>query len=278
MKEKLSSTMLNIDNVNIYCEYICNGKPPLVLIHGFVSSTYTFNRIIPLLEKDFSVVAIDLPGFGRSEKSTSFFYSYENYARLVTKCMDYFGMDDVSIVGHSMGGQIALNTAKLMPDKVKKLFLLASSGYLKSSNRLLVYSSYLPFFSLYVKRAVNNRSVIDSLRNVFYNHSYITSDHIREFERPIKEKNFPKSLIRLLRHREGDLSPRELGKINTSTLLIWGEDDQVVPLHVGKRLVQDLPNAELITFKETGHLVTEERPNEISNLISSYYFKGQTAQ
>ncbi|WP_145523821.1 alpha/beta fold hydrolase [Virgibacillus sp. SK37] len=270
MKDKLSSTMLNIDNVKVYCEYVCNEKPPVILIHGFVSSTYTFNKIIPLLEKDFSIVAIDLPGFGRSEKSTSFFYSYENYARLVIKIIDYFGMDGVCIVGHSMGGQIALNIAKLIPDKVKKLFLIASSGYLKSSNRLLVYSSYLPFFSLYVKRAINSRSVMDSLRNVFYNQSYITADHIREFERPIKEKNFPKSLIRLLRHREGDLSSYELGKINTPTLLIWGEDDRVVPLRIGKRLVQDLPNAEIITFKETGHLVSEERPNEVSTLISSY--------
>jgi pimeloyl-ACP methyl ester carboxylesterase len=278
MKENRSSTMLNIDNVNVYCEFVCNGKPPVVLIHGFVSSTYTFNKIIPLLERDFSVVAIDLPGFGRSEKSTSFFYSYENYAKLIIKCMEHFGMDEVSIVGHSMGGQIALNIAKLIPNKVKKLVLLASSGYLKSSNKLLVYSSYLPFFSLYVKRTVNSRSVIDSLRNVFYNHSHITADHIREFERPIKEKNFPKSLIRLLRHREGDLTSHELNKINTPTLLVWGEDDRVVPLRVGKRLVQDLPNAELITFKETGHLVTEERPNEISNLIFSACLRGLTVQ
>lgn len=270
MKGKLSRTTINIDNVNVYCEYIFNDKPPVLLIHGFVSSTYTFNRLVPLLAENFSVIAIDLPGFGRSEKSKTFVYSYKNYARLVIRCLEYFGVDDVKIVGHSMGGQIALNVAKLIPEKVKNLFLLGCSGYLKSANRFLVYSSYLPLFRLYVRRTINNQRVIDNLRNVFHNHTYITEEHVREFERPLKDKNFPICLIRLLRHREGDLSSIELKKINTPTLLIWGEDDKVVPLHVGKQLARDLPNAELVTFKETGHLISEERPHEIASLIHSF--------
>ncbi|RKQ31348.1 alpha/beta fold hydrolase [Oceanobacillus halophilus] len=278
MERRVSTCTLNIDDVKVYCEYILNGKPPIVLIHGFVSSTYTFNRIIPLLENHFSIIALDLPGFGRSEKSTKFVYSYENYAKLVAKCMNYFQLDDASIIGHSMGGQIALYTARLVPDKIKKLVLLGCSGYLKSANRLLIYTSYLPLFNTFVKRSVNNKSVKDSLRNVFYNHSYITDDHVKEFERPLKDKNFPKSLIRLLRHREGDLPTEELRKIHTPTLLIWGEDDTVVPLEVGQRLSEDLPNAELITYKETGHLVSEERPNEISNHILNYHFSGITAE
>ncbi|WP_156291981.1 alpha/beta fold hydrolase [Oceanobacillus salinisoli] len=278
MEGKVSASILRIEGVNIYCEYILNGKPPIILIHGFVSSTYTFNRIIPLLKEHFSILALDLPGFGRSEKSTSFVYSYHNYAKLVVKCMEFFGLTNVTIVGHSMGGQIALYTAKLIPEKVKKLILLGSSGYLKSANKLLVYSSYLPLFNLFVKRTVNNRSVKESLRNVFYNASKITEDHIREFERPLKDKNFCKSLIRLLRHREGDLTSEELKEIQTPTLLIWGEDDAVVPLSVGKRLARDLPNAELITYKETGHLITDERPHEITNHIFSHHYSGIAAQ
>ncbi|WP_245831847.1 alpha/beta fold hydrolase [Oceanobacillus senegalensis] len=249
-----------------------------MLIHGFVSSTYTFNQLIPLLQKHFSVVAMDLPGFGRSEKSTSFVYSYQNYAMVVKKCLDYFELENVCIAGHSMGGQIALYTARLIPKRIRQLFLLCSSGYLKSANRLLVYSSYFPLFNLVVKRSVRNSSVQDRLRNVFYDHSYITEEHIKEFERPLKDKNFCKSLIRLLRHREGDLTSEELKKIKTPTLLIWGEDDMVVPLQVGKRLVNDLPNAELITYKKTGHLLTEERPMEITENILSYHLSEITAQ
>ncbi|WP_249872624.1 alpha/beta fold hydrolase [Oceanobacillus saliphilus] len=262
-----SRTMLLLGNVKIYCEYILNGKPPLVLVHGFVSSTYTFNRLIPLLAKHFSIIALDLPGFGRSEKSMSFVYSYENYAKIVAECIDYFRLKNVCIIGHSMGGQIALYTARLIPEQINRLILLSSSGYLKSANRLMILCSYLPLFNIAVKRRVTRRDVRESLQNVFYNQALITDDHIREFEGPLKEENFYKSLVRLLRHREGDLNANQLKEVKTPALLIWGEEDKVVPVGVGKRLEADLPNAKLITFEKTGHLVTEERTKEIYEQI-----------
>ncbi|WP_067725286.1 alpha/beta fold hydrolase [Oceanobacillus damuensis] len=262
-----AKTNIYLGNVKVYCEVILNGKPPLVLIHGFVSSTYTFNQLIPMLEKHFSIIALDLPGFGKSEKSTSFVYTYENYAKLVAECIDYFNLEDVCIIGHSMGGQIALYTARIIPEKVKRLVLLNSSGYLKSANRLMIYCTYLPLFNLAIKRRVRNKTVRESLQNVFFNHTLITDDHIREYESPLKEENFYKSLVRLLRHREGDLSTDQLREIKTPALLIWGEEDRVVPIGIGKRLAADLPNAQLITYEKTGHLVTEERTEDVYEQI-----------
>ncbi|MBU9713759.1 alpha/beta fold hydrolase [Evansella tamaricis] len=267
---KLYKEMITLSDVSIYCEYLFNGKPPILLIHGFVSSTYTFNRLVPLLEKHFSIIAIDLPGFGRSEKSTSFVYSFENYAKVVAECIDYFGLTDVYVVGHSMGGQIALYTAKYIPDKISKLVLLCSSGYLKKAKKLLVYSTYLPFFHLFVQQYIQRKDVEEYLKNVFYNPSYITEDHKKHFGKPLLEKNFYKSLGRLLRYREGDLSSDELKRIETPTLLLWGKEDRVVPMDVGEKLVKDLPNAKLKSFDYAGHLVTEERPLDVYKEIISY--------
>ncbi|WP_332698080.1 alpha/beta fold hydrolase [Halalkalibacter lacteus] len=261
---------ISIGDVTIYCEYVLNGKPPILLIHGFVSSTYTFNRLMPLLTREFSVIAVDLPGFGRSEKSKTFIYSFTNYAKLIAECIQYFKLENVTIVGHSMGGQIALYTAKLAPSKVEKMILLCSSGYLKSAKKPLIYCSYLPFFRFLVEQYIRKKDVKKSLENVFYNKTYITEELMREFSRPLTEKDFYTSLLRLLRYREGDLTSEQLSKIQVPTLLIWGEEDKVVPLEIGKRLVQDLPNAELIMYEKTGHLVTEERPNELYHHILSY--------
>ncbi|RDW17248.1 alpha/beta fold hydrolase [Oceanobacillus chungangensis] len=267
---KLSKEMITIGDVRIYCEYILNGKPPIVLIHGFVSSTYTFYRLIPLLEKHYSIIAIDLPGFGRSEKSTAFIYSYSNYAAIVAECIQYFKLREVCIIGHSMGGQIALNTAIMIPNKIRKLVLLCSSGYLKSANKLLIYSSYLPLFNRLVELHVKRKNVKENLQNVFYNHALITDDHIREFSRPLKEKDFYKSMVRLLRYREGDLTTGQLQAIQTPTLLIWGEEDRVVPVNIGKRLVKDLPNADLVIYKETGHFVSEERTTKVYHQVLNF--------
>ncbi|PGV52198.1 alpha/beta fold hydrolase [Bacillus sp. AFS037270] len=256
----LNQTYIKIDNINLYCEYLLEDKPPILLIHGFASSTYTFRRIIPLLQKKFSIIAVDLPGFGKSEKSTSFVYSFENYAKLMIECIHKFGFANTHIVAHSMGGQIALNIARIAPEKINKLILLSSSGYLKRSKKLLIISSYLPFFEKVIHYYIGRKDVKYHLGNVFFNQSLINDELVREFGRPLAEKGFYKALIRLIRHREGDLLPKQLQDIQVPTLLIWGEEDRVVPVEVGKQLVQDLPDAKLITYEKTGHLITEERP------------------
>ena len=259
----LNHTYMKVNNINLYCEYLLNDKPPILLIHGLASSTYTFRRIIPLLEKQFSIIAIDLPGFGKSEKSTSFVYSFQNYAKLMIECIHQFGISNTDIVAHSMGGQIALNMALLAPEKLNKLILLCSSGYLKRAKKLIICSSYLPFFEKFIHYYVGRKDVRDYLKNVFYNQTLINDELINEFARPLAEKEFYKALVRLLRHREGDLIPQQLKKIHIPTLLIWGEEDRVVPIEIGHRLVKDLPYAQLITYKNTGHLITEEKPEHV---------------
>ncbi|MER2057393.1 MAG: alpha/beta hydrolase [Niallia sp.] len=259
----LNQTYLKVAGINLYCEYRLNDKPPILLIHGFASSTYTFRRIIPFLEKQYSVIAVDLPGFGKSEKSTSFIYSFENYAKLMIECIHHFGYSNTHIVAHSMGGQIALHMALMAPEKVNKLVLLGSSGYLKRSKKLLILTSYLPYFDKLVHYYIRRKDVKHHLRNVFFDHTLIHDELIQEFGKPLSEKGFYKALIRLLRHREGDLLPQQLQDIHVPTLLIWGEEDRVVPVEVGKRLVSDLPDAQLITYENTGHLITEERPEYV---------------
>ncbi|ARK31797.1 alpha/beta fold hydrolase [Halalkalibacter krulwichiae] len=267
---QINKKKLKLCDVDVYCEYVLNNKPPIILIHGFVSSIYTFNRLIPLLANHFSVIALDLPGFGKSEKSKSFIYSFRNYANVITACIEHFQLKNVIICGHSMGGQVALYTAQLIPKKVSKLILLCSSGYLKRAKKTLIYCSYLPFFKYYVKRYIDSKDVKKSLENVFYNRDLITDELMQEYVTPLREKNFPISLLRLLRYREGDLTTDQLKQIQIPTLLIWGEEDRVVPVTIGKRLVEDLPQARLITYHETGHLVTEERPEDVYNEILTY--------
>lgn len=272
---ELKLMKIRIDDVDIHCEAALNEKPALVLVHGFMSSTFTFRKVLPLLTEHFSVIAIDLPGFGQSEKSVSFIYSYENYAKLVLKCMDYFQLEQVSIAGHSMGGQIALNTARLAPERISKLVLLGSSGYLNKAKKYMVFSTYLPFFDKFVYYYIKKRGVKQALENVLFDSSNVTKDLIHEFGKPLKDKKMYKSLARLLRYREGDLSSDQLQLIETPSLLMWGEEDRVVRLHVGKKLLRDLPNAELITLQQAGHLITEERPQEVFERMFAFLMQGK---
>ncbi|GIN62024.1 putative hydrolase YugF [Robertmurraya siralis] len=268
-----------INGNDLYYEYYKNEASTitLVLIHGFLSSSFSFRRLIPLLKEEYNVVSVDLPPFGNSGKSTQFIYSYENMAKSIIELTQKLGVKEFVVIGHSMGGQISLNIAYLQPDLVKRAVLLCSSGYLERSKQSLILASYLPFFHLIVKRHLARSGVLKNLQNVVYNQSLIDEEMFHGYMRPFLEDDIFKGLTRLIRHREGDLPKEKLHQINTPCLLIWGEQDKVVPLQIGKRLHHDLKHSNLIVFEETGHLVPEERPEEVFLHIRNFIVNDEDA-
>ncbi|MFV8829336.1 alpha/beta fold hydrolase [Alkalihalobacterium sp. APHAB7] len=271
---------LLVDNVRVHYEYYYQeqkvGKPVIVLIHGFVSSTYSFRHLIPYLAKHYSVLAIDLPGFGKSEKSNSFFYSFHNYAHLILSLMTILKIEEVIATGHSMGGQVALYMAKIKPERVKKVVLLSSSGYLKRAKRQYRYASYIPFAPRLVKSFFIKRDYKDALSYVVYNKETVSQQDVSEYTKAFKDERFYHSLMRVLRHREGDLTAEQLKRIHQPVLLLWGKHDPVIPLYIGKRLQMDLPNANIVIFEETGHLVPEERPKEVAEQMVKFIDKDES--
>ncbi|EIJ80713.1 alpha/beta hydrolase fold protein [Bacillus methanolicus PB1] len=264
----------NINGIDVYYEYYLNeqSNETIVLLHGFLSSTFSFRRLIPLLNEDFNVISIDLPPFGKSGKSYNFIYSYENIARTVISLLESLDIRKISVTGHSMGGQISLKIASLRPDLVKKAVLLCSSAYLKRSKLPLILSSYIPYFHLYVKMWLIKSGVRNNLQNVVYDHSLIDEEMMYGYMKPFLEEDIFKAIARMIRDREGDLHSNALKQIETPCLLIWGEHDKVVPLSVGKRLTNELNNSKLIILKNTGHLLPEERPDEVYRHIKEFIY------
>ncbi|HEX7063489.1 MAG TPA: alpha/beta hydrolase [Bacillales bacterium] len=267
-------TLMTIDNVEIHYEaYPCESHvsaEKLVLIHGYLSSTFSFRQLIPLLTQTYSVTALDLPGFGKSENPKAFTYSIGNYGKLILSFMEKMQIDKAVLVGHSMGGQVALQAAKQAPGRVNGLILLASSGYLKPFNRWLVSASYLPFFTWIVRREFEKRSAEEVLREVVYDSSAIDTAMIEGYVQPMGAEGFYRSLLGLLRKHGGDLTTEELKTIHTPALLLWGREDRIVPLNIGERLVLDLPAASLNVYEHTGHLLPEEKPQEIFRDIQAF--------
>lgn len=269
-----SSDRITLRGSEVYFErYPCCTSSPeytFILIHGFLANTFCFRKLIPSLQMHYDVYALDLIGFGKSEKTCDFEYSYRNYGALLVEFITRLGLKDVVLLGHSMGGQIALQVAKQSPQLISKLVLVSSSGYLHKASRLAVAASYLPFTRIGVKWWIGRHKVKDVLKTTFYDDSLITDDMIRAYSDPILEKGFCDTLIGLLRHREGDMTLEDLGKIKHPCLLIWGEEDQIVPLRKGVRLRQDLPNSTLVSFGEAGHQVIEEKPLDVFQAIQTW--------
>ncbi|WP_210365740.1 alpha/beta hydrolase [Bacillus sp. REN3] len=266
-----------INGIDLYYEHYIHPSSArtVVLLHGFLSSTFSFRHLIPLLKEDYNVISVDLPPFGKSGKLPSFTYSYRNLAATVVELMTSLGIPRFDVVGHSMGGQIALNILLHHPRNAGNGILLCSSGYLKKAKLPLILSSYIPYFHIYVKFHLAKSGVKQNLQNVVYDHSKINDEMLLGYLSPFLEDGIFKALTMMIRHREGDLSAEELHRIMAPCLLIWGEHDKVVPLSVGKKLKKDLENSELVILKETGHLVPEEKPEDVHRLIKRFIGSGE---
>ncbi|WP_147535327.1 alpha/beta fold hydrolase [Bacillus marasmi] len=264
-----------VNGINVYYEFhqSASAQKTMVLIHGFLSSSFSFRRLTPFLNQDYNVLLVDFPPFGKSGKTKKFIYTYENIASTFINLLNILKLDQVILVGHSMGGQISLHMAYQRPDFIESLVLLGSSSYLKPAHRAIRYSSYLPFFPIIVKRWLAKSGLLNNLQNVVYNQNMINEEMMNGYMEPFLNEDIFRGLTKLVRDREEELSSEILAKITTDSLLIWGEHDRVVPVSVGRRLHQDLTNSELIVLAETGHLVPEEKPDLVYNHIKDFLNK-----
>ncbi|MBW8351671.1 alpha/beta hydrolase [Bacillus sp. IITD106] len=270
MEQTRSSMVVN--GIDIYYEEYKQpcAKDTILFIHGFLSSTFSFRRLIPLLKNDFNIISVDFPPFGKSGKSTKFHYTYANIASTILTLIERLGYKNIIAAGHSMGGQIVLNMILLRPEQIKKAILICCSGYVPRAKTHLKFLTYVPFIGLFVKSYLKKSGVKGNLQIVVYDQSIIDEEMIKGYEEPFHHNEIFRALAKMLRHREGDLAPEALQTIQTPCLLIWGEYDKVVPLNIGYRLAQDLPNSKLVILNDAGHLLPEEKPKKVYEEIKHF--------
>ncbi|KAB7706947.1 alpha/beta fold hydrolase [Bacillus aerolatus] len=242
----------------------------IVLLHGFLSSSFSFRKLVPLLTEQFSVLAVDWPPFGASEKPKRYVYSYENISKTIAHLINQLTSGPITLAGHSMGGQLVLHLLKYHPGIADKAVLLCASGYIPKAKKHLIAASYMPFVDLLVKRWLEKSGVEGNLKNVVFDQSLIDKEMVNGYSLPFEKRDIFLGLARFLRHREGDLTSEEIHQLKTPCLLIWGEHDRIVPLSTGKQLAADLPNSCLEVIKKAGHLLPEEKPEETAALIKAF--------
>lgn len=237
-------------------------KTPILLVHGFSSNVHTWEFFLKDLEKDYPVIAMDLPGFGFSSKPETT-YSRERYVQIIEDIINYYRFDRVILIGNSMGGEISLRFSLIFPDKVEYLVLIDSAGLMEFQD--------LPWF-LEVARNVavetfsflftNRISINYMLKSAFYNPDLVDDKKKNLYYYPLKTKggiNAHKSLLRS-KYKKIDIS--ELQKLPVSTLILWGEHDQWIPIKYAYIFKAHIPNSTLVIIPECGHVPQEEKPEE----------------
>lgn len=252
---------------------------PLVLIHGLGNEADTWRHVIPRLASRFRVIALDLPGFGRSDKPRRA-YTVQFFGEVLLQLLDALGIARAGLVGHSLGAIIAHSVALQQPGRVGRL-VLVSGGLFAPSQKLDVamlillmpgvgewlyrrfqkdadaaYRSLEPYYAhldglpeserAFLYRRVNERVRDEDQRRAFFS-------------------AFRRLALWLPRQQSG-LRER-LAHLAVPTLVVWGEADRVNPVANGRALAEAHPSARLVVVPGAGHNVQEEQPEAVAAAI-----------
>lgn len=280
IKYPFDTKFIKVKNYDI--AYIDEGDSENVLlfIHGLGSYLKAWDRNIPELKNHFRCIALDLPGYGKSSKHI---HSGEVnfYVEVLKEFINKLNLKCVSLVGHSMGGQIALAYVLRNPKQVVKLILAAPAGFetfnqdeielikkiispeilSKTSNNQIRLNYQFNFFKMPVEaeEMIADRIAIKTDED-FYNHCTIVSN----------------SLFGLLNAPVFD----QLKEINTPTLIFFGKDDLLIPnksIHqtttevIASRGASQIKNSKVILLDECGHFLQYEKPDEFNARLISFF-------
>lgn len=270
------SRFIEIDGLRIhYQEFGEQTAPTLVLIHGYSSSTATFHSVAPLLaENGFRVLVVDLVGFGFSDKPFSFDYTIDSQARVILRLMNVLSIGRATLVGSSYGGAVALSVALDNAERIDKLILIGAVSNNEIRNSAIVKLSTLPVLGEVVTPLLaNSRTYVKTRLHNSYNaasHHLIDDAKINSVMLPLKSRQSHKALLVSLKNWNAARIERNLNRIKTPTLLVWGENDKIIPLRNGKLLRKHLPNAKLIVYKDCGHVPHEEYTTDFVQLAVDF--------
>jgi abhydrolase domain-containing protein 6 len=258
----------NVNGVEVYYrESGSRANPTLFFVHGFLGSSYDWIEMIRHYDDSYHVVAIDLPGFGASEKSTQYNYARENQANTVIELIKYLDLKDVTLVGHSMGGMISLMSAYKESELIKQLILIGSAG-LETGNP----PGSLPLFVYdYV---VNNYYIQRALFNTAYSPSEVEAGLVTD--QMFKEMYYYTSKIpaevfaKFSADADGNYLADKFERIMQPTFLLWGSDDGFVSVENGYIMDQRLPNSTLAVIDKAGHLPFDTVLIEVIALIDQF--------
>lgn len=233
-----------VNGVNIHYRIAGNG-PPILLLHDFLSSSLEFDRITTELSTTYKVVAMDLPGFGLSDKRTDINYSRASMSEIAFQLMTNLGFTKFSVMGHSMGGEVALNMALNHNASIDKLILIDSTGY-ELNNQVTLP----PIIAKEI--SINYLTQLLFYSSSFYNKGNINFDN---FEiNYYLNKNMPSATFKKLMNDDNKNTIKDMIKsIKTPTLIIWGMNDKINPATTSYKFNADLENSKLILLSNTGH-------------------------
>jgi pimeloyl-ACP methyl ester carboxylesterase len=260
--------------------YVTAGEgPPLVLVHGITSSAETWKDVVPLLAEHYTVIAPDLMGHGRSAKPRGD-YSLGAYASGVRDLIVALGHDRATIAGHSLGGGVAMQFAYQFPERIERL-VLVSSGGLGRQVHLALRSAALPGAELVlpILGAAQLHRLGGAIGQLAGAVGLRSGPDLREIAAGLASFGDWEARRAFVHTVRGIIEPGGQ-RVNASdrlylaadvpTMLVWGENDPIIPVRHGRRAHDLIPGSRLEVFPEAGHFPHGTDPYRFARVLREF--------
>jgi len=264
----LDERWLNLKGLKI--RYLESGKGAnnhVIFIHGLGSAADRWMKIPERLSSNFHSMAIDLPGFGESDKPANLDYTVDQFRELIVSFLKetFSPNDKTTVVGHSLGGYIASEIAIQNHDLVKQLVLVDSSGMLNQPT---------PILNEYLKAAMDpsEENVKKVFEKMVADPSRVPSQLVKGFIRRINLPNAKNAFrLTLANSANTQIGLKRLAQISgIPTLVLWGSHDMVIPLEHSKIFTDNIDDSRLEIIDDAGHAPFAEKPDQVSEILKNF--------
>ena len=240
-----------------------HAGPPLVLLHGFAQSSWAWRFVLPELCQQFDAIAVCLPGLGWSDKPPHAAYRHALQVERIVELLDRLEVPRAHLGGNSMGGAIAMQLAATHPQRVNRLVLVGPAAHGMFPAALLAetqHEAMAPLWSL----PGFDRLLRLGLTHGAYKHLTVDDHYMAHFLAPLRAEGGVAATLKIARFFRRDLQLLEplLPQIAAPTLLIWGKHDRLVPRHIVRHVVRQVPQTRLKVYADCGHCPQEEQPEK----------------
>jgi 4,5:9,10-diseco-3-hydroxy-5,9,17-trioxoandrosta-1(10),2-diene-4-oate hydrolase len=253
------------------------GPKTLVFVHGLASNVHYWQKTVPMLSQHYRVLALDLLGFGASSKPRAR-YDHLFLIQCLKDFLDELKVKSCVLVGHSMGGGIALEFAADYPAYVEKLVLVSSAGFCRTLP--FVYSLIsLPAVGELMMRPHSVEVAGKFVRRFAYRKDQISDDFVREIHRHHQTKDYFSAFLSVIRNHIDitgiknsvlKLTRAHTPLLKMPVLVVWGKEDELLPIKNAYRAVELIPQAELHIFDACGHMPQLEHPEKFNQILLDF--------
>ena len=243
--------------------------PAIVFLHGFGASLHTWEPWAQMLAKDFRVIRYDAPGSGLSPPDPRSDYTDERSLQLLSELMTQLGVARATLVGNSMGGRIAWSFAAAQPQRVDKLVLISPDGF-ASPGFEYDKAPEVPAL-LQLMRVVLPRAVLRvNLKPAYADPQALTEPLLDRYHDLLRAPGARQAMLQRMQQMVlTDPVPR-LKTVQAPTLLLWGEQDAMIPLANAQDYLQAIADSRLVSLPGVGHLPQEEAPDRALKAVLAF--------